>query len=163
MKRNWRNFHEHYKHFIGPIFRYVVVRVPNREKAEDLTSDIFLKALEHFEDFDDTRPFSNWIYTIAHNHIITYLKQQKHTIPIDDIESLQNPFNQETTYALQEQFEHIRVAMKKLPYEKQQLIEMKYLLGFSYREIGEIIGKDENNVKVATYRSLMELKKHISL
>jgi RNA polymerase sigma-70 factor (ECF subfamily) len=159
MQNNWNNFEHYYTQFIGPIYRYIALRVQNRREAEDLTSDVFLKALEHFEDYDHSRPFSNWIYTIAHNHLSNYIKQHKQpTIALEEIEQLPFSSNVAIEYEIQDEMEKIQAILKHLPPEKQQLIEMRYILGYSYKEMGEILGKEENTVKVATFRCLKDLQ-----
>jgi RNA polymerase sigma-70 factor (ECF subfamily) len=159
MRKDWNTFEHYYNQFIGPIYRYIALRVSNRGEAEDLTSEIFLKVLEHFEDYDQTRPFSNWIYTIAHNHVINYFKQHKTTLSLEDIEQLKLPSNIAAEYEIQDEMERVQKTMKQLSHEKQQLIEMRYMAGYSYKQMGEILEKEENTVKVATFRSIDELKK----
>jgi RNA polymerase sigma-70 factor, ECF subfamily len=163
MHKKWQQFETYYVQYIGPVYRYIALRVQNSAEAEDLVSDIFMKALEHFDEFDESRPFSNWIFTIAHNHLITHLQRRKSTVHLDDIAELQNPYNLEKEFIDHQAFEQIKQTMQKLDPEKQQMIEWKYLLGYSYQEIGTILGKSENSVKVATFRAMEELKKNLPL
>ncbi len=163
MSKQWQQFEKYYTQYIGPVYRYVALRVQNKAEAEDLVSDIFMKALEHFDDFEVDRPFSNWIFTIAHNHLVTHLQRQKKTIPLDEIAELQNPYDLVKELHDRQDFDRIKEAMQKIDPEKQRMIELKYLLGYSYQEIGEIMNKSENSAKVATFRAMEELKILLSL
>ncbi|MEK7211925.1 MAG: RNA polymerase sigma factor, partial [Patescibacteria group bacterium] len=61
-------FQQYYREFLPKIYRFVFFRVGGkRETAEDLTSEIFIKALDNFDSFDEAKPFSPWIYQIAKN------------------------------------------------------------------------------------------------
>jgi RNA polymerase sigma-70 factor (ECF subfamily) len=158
MKRNWKIFENYYREFVRPVYRYIAVRVKDQAEAEDLVSEIFLKTLEHFDDFDQTRPFSHWIFTIAHNHLIGYFRKHHPTVRLEDIAELQNPYDLEKEAGDHQDFEQVTAGLSLMSPEKKQMVEMKYILGYSYKEIGEVLGKTEDNVKVSTFRAIEELR-----
>src|SRR3990170_3288855 len=81
-----RDFETFYRANVDRIYRYLFFRVGgNREVAEDLVSDVFMKALEHFETYDPAISKSAWIYRIAHNRLVNHFRDQKPTTDIDDI------------------------------------------------------------------------------
>ena len=87
MSAHLKDFLPYYNEFFEKVYRYIFFRSGrNKELAEDLTSEIFMKALENFESFDRTRPFAVWIYRIAHNHLTDFYKKAKRQIvPIEDV------------------------------------------------------------------------------
>ncbi len=144
------------------IFRYVYSKVSDRELAEDLVSEISLKALEHFDSYDESKPFGGWFYGIARNHVIDHYKKfsrEKHS-SLDELENLlpdkSNPAA-DAERAISN--DRLKAALSKLQDDKKELVTLRYLSGYSYKEIGEMVGKEENTVKVATHRAVSELKK----
>ena len=83
---NKRAFEKFYEANVDRIYRYVFFRVgQNQEIAQDLTSEIFIKALNAFERYDEKVSRSSWIYTIAHNHLANYYRDRKVASDIEDV------------------------------------------------------------------------------
>lgn len=155
-------FQKYYEEYMPKIFRYVFSKVSDRELTEDLVSEISLKALEHFESYDEQYPFGGWFYGIARNHVIDHYKKFKklqHT-SLDEIENLvpdsSNPAR-DAERAMSSQC--LKSALSKLDDDKKELVTLRYLSGYSYKEIGDMFGKEENAVKVSTHRAVCQLKK----
>lgn len=155
-------FQKYYEEYMPKIFRYVYSKVSDRELAEDLVSEISLKALEHFDSYDESKPFGGWFYGIARNHVIDHYKKYKKLqhASLDELENVMpdksNPAA-DTERALSN--ERLQSALVKLSDDKKELVTLRYLSGYSYKEIGQMFGKEENTVKVATHRAVAELKK----
>jgi len=155
-------FQKYYEEYMPKIFRYVYSKVSDRELAEDLVSEISLKALEHFDSYDESKPFGGWFYGIARNHVIDHYKKYKKLqhASLDELENVMpdksNPAA-DTERALDN--ERLQSALVKLSEDKKELVTLRYLSGYSYKEIGQMFGKEENTVKVATHRAVAELKK----
>ena len=67
-----------YWRFKDKIYNYFYYRTGfNKSVAEDLTSTVFLSALEHFDSYDKSRPFQPWIFRIAHNLLVNHYRQTK--------------------------------------------------------------------------------------
>lgn len=173
-----KDFSKFYNQHFNKIYRFVFFRVgAKRELAEDLTSAIFIKALEHFEDFDEEKSRSAWIFTIAHNHLVNYFRDnaKKKEISIDEMaENLETSaeevvgFNRPEllvdglkTILQNDTQRELLLILSKLSEDKQQLVTFKYLLGYNYAEIAEILKMTETAVKVATHRAMKELKESI--
>ncbi|TAL19526.1 sigma-70 family RNA polymerase sigma factor, partial [Patescibacteria group bacterium] len=71
---NPEKFRKFYETHFNKIYRFVLFRVGNRELAEDLVSEIFVKALKAFPSYDESRSRSSWIFTIARNHLINHYR-----------------------------------------------------------------------------------------
>lgn len=66
-----------YQEYVNPIYRYIYVRVGNHtEQSEDLTQEVFLKAIKYIERYRyNGKPFVSWLFQIAHNLVIDYYRQ----------------------------------------------------------------------------------------
>ena len=152
-------FRQFYEANFARIYRYVAVRVGKREIAEDLVSEIFLKALKAFESYDESRSRSSWIFTIARNHLANYYRSAGRIVADEEIESM--PIAGPDFQKKVERFDEVSKLMKvlsEMPLEKQSLIRMKYLEELSYDEMAERLRRDKNALKVATFRAMKELR-----
>src|SRR6201993_683107 len=68
---------ELYREYAPAIFRFCRRAMPTREDAEDATMDIFVKVRQRLSQYDATRPFSAWLYTVAANHCWDLLRRRK--------------------------------------------------------------------------------------
>jgi len=166
-----KDFLKFYKTNFDKIYRFVFFRARgNKELAEDLTSEIFIKALEHFEDYNSDISRSAWIYTIARNHLSNFFRDNKKTfLSLEEI-TLDGEFEIDVQKEAGLSFDGLEHLIQKdaereilellanLSEDKRRLVTLKYLLGYSFKEVAEIIGGTENAVKVAAHRALKELK-----
>lgn len=140
------------------IYRYVFFRVgKNREVAEDLTADIFMKALEHFDGYDPKISESAWIYRIAHNKVLNFWRDSKQTLDIDNKLVEAEIGGVDSSNTLNQRLD-IEALLAKLTPEERELVTLKYLSGYKYSTIGEALGKSADAVKVATHRAVQKLK-----
>lgn len=154
-----RAFEQFYQANIDRIYRYVFFRVGrNVTVAEDLVSEIFMKALKNFHKFDPKISQSAWIYRIAHNHLANYFRDQKKTVDIDDVSY--TLVGEDGRQQLQVHEEEIRLyeALDQLEPDDRQLVTMKYLEGYSYKEMVKILERSTDALKVATHRAMKKLK-----
>ena len=161
---NKKDFGKFYDEHLDKIYRFVFFRVGrNHELAQDLTSEIFVKALTHFYSYDPKISVSAWIYTIARNHLANYFRDVKSGVPLEEIENSLQFFHDGVSHMEKSDVAgRVRTALLKLAPEKRRMVEMKYLEGFSYAEIAEIVGGTEGSVKVASHRALKELHRFLA-
>ncbi len=157
-----------FDYFYPKIFRYVSFRV-NREDVEDLVADVFLRVVDKIKKYQKKSRgnFSAWVFRIAHNLVIDFYRQKKEYLQLTDPETgeLQfdipdTDFNPAENAIHQEEHQKIREILKKLSDIHREVLELKFLEGFSNAEIAEIIGKSEGNVRVIQLRALRELRKY---
>lgn len=153
------DFGKFYDKHIDAVYRFVYFRVgQRREVAEDLTSEIFISALDAFDRFDPAKGEKAWIMTIARNKLINYWRDKKEQVDIDDIAfTLVGEEGMETAER-RESVSELRDAMKELKPPERVLIEKKYLLGYRYKEIATEFGKTAGSVRVETHRAMKKLK-----
>lgn len=148
------------------VFGYVYMRVGrDRDLAEDLVSEIFLKALEKFDSFDEKQgSFRSWIFQITRNHLIDHYKssEQKGTTSLDELENvLPDSQNVEEDFLRDVEKEALYEAMETLDSEKKEMVILRFISGYSYQEMSNILGKDENTLRVTIFRTLDVLKRKL--
>lgn len=155
-KADFRRFYEHH---VDRVFRFILFRVgQNREVAEDLTSEVFIKALNSFEKYDPDKSQTAWIMTIARNHLINHYRDKKEQIDIDDVafELVGTDGRHETVVT--DDRRCLYEALEHLDQHERRLIELKYLEGFRYQEIAGLIGKTAGAARIEAHRAMKKLK-----
>ena len=149
------------------ISRYVQFRIPE-EEVEDLVSEVFLKVVEKIDTYkpDPKAGFNAWIFRIAHNKVIDFYRKKKELLGQSDEDGtdffLQIPDenlrpDQQTNLNLD--VKKLYKILKQLPDVQREILEFKYLEGFSNTEIAKITGKAEGNIRVIQLRALREIRK----
>lgn len=166
MSQSQKQFERFYNDHFDRIYRFIFFRVGlNKEVAEDLVSEIFMKALKAFDGYDETISQSAWISTIARNHLINHWRDQKTTIALpegdNDPERTNDPYFFKEALAAFKKTAHRQETLEvvaKLGSPEQEIVTFHYLLGYSYKEIAEELGMTEGAVKVAAHRALKKMR-----
>lgn len=159
-------FGELYQKYVRRIYRYIYVRVGNREDAEDLTAKVFHQALRNIGNYKDKGfPFSSWLYRIAHNLVANFLRDSKVRRRRGEIflgwlkvdgEIASGPEERTET---NEERELLFAAIRRLPSDSQQLLILKLVEGMSNEEIGRVMGgRSVGAVKSLYFRTLATLR-----
>lgn len=145
---------------VDAVYRYLHRRTFQREVAEDLTSTVFLKALESIRSFDPKKGvFRAWLYRIARNSLIDFYRSHaRQTVSIENIWDL--PSEDIATLAAEKSIdaEKLHEAMKILNADQREIVMLRIWEGLSYAEIAELTGKSEGNAKVIFSRSIADLR-----
>ncbi len=163
-----KRFQQFYEENFDKVYRFVLFRVKgNKEKAEDLVSEIFIKALEHFDDYDETRGKSAWLLMIARNHVISSWRDERITTVSLAVTDDEGDQVEEDFYLISKAKEAVRVGqveqevrelIAKLSPEDAEIVTFHYLFGYSYKEIAEMQNMTEGAVKVAAHRAIKKLR-----
>lgn len=151
---------EEYAYFLDtygqPFFSLIVRMVNSEEDAEELTQDTFMKAFEHLSSFNGKSSFSTWIYRIAYNTALSFLRKKnvEQTV-IDDNQwnrisdtQIDDALNNES----EEQIEKLQQALIKLTAEERALVTLFYEEEHSIQELAQILNLNEGNIKVKLHR-----------
>lgn len=159
MDRN--HFPAFYRENAKRIYRFLYFRVSGKkEVAEDLTQDVFLKALAAFESYDPDISQASWIFTIARNHLINYLEKQRAGISLEEIENTWwDRVDWGEKAAQKYDAKRLLEALNRLPLADAELVRLKHLEGWSYEEIALQAGKKAGALRVQGHRALKALKK----
>lgn len=157
-----RDFTELYDEYFDRVNRYLRCRVSNPWDADDLTTSVFLKALEKFDQYSRTRPFASWIFRIAHNTFIDYLRKNKET-PVDDSQLLvgetDDTWQPERQALSNETIQILRQRLDQLTADQRDVLTLRYFADLKISQIAEVLGKSESNVKMLAFRGLKQLEK----
>ncbi len=152
------------KRYQSFVFTIALRYTPNREDAEEIAQDVFVKAYRSLADFRGESKFSTWLYTIVTTTCITFLRKKK--LPIHSLDNehiFEVADNQNSTFRANqvEQKSKVQVindAIKLLSVDDARVITLFYQAEQSLEEIGRIIGVDPNTAKVKLHRARQRLK-----
>ena len=149
-----------YKKYFEQIFYFVLKRVETEDIADDITSQVFLKALSKLSAYRDMGlPFSSWLFRIARNEVYDFCAKNKLGMVVSVESSGVSKMIAEMGAAEKEDYTPLYHALGTLDDDDMELIELRFFEKRHFKEIGEILEITENNAKVKTYRILEKLKK----
>ncbi|MEU5788091.1 ECF subfamily RNA polymerase sigma factor, BldN family [Micromonospora purpureochromogenes] len=154
-----------YDRYVDTVFRFVYFRVGNRQLAEDLTSDTFLRALKRIGSFTwQGRDLGAWLVTIARNLVADHFKSGRYRLEVTTGDVLDADREDRGPEGSPEAavVEHITnvallTAVKQLNPEQQECIVLRFLQGFSVAETARAMGKNEGAIKALQYRAVRAL------
>nr|WP_281419404.1 RNA polymerase sigma factor [Bacillus alkalicola] len=154
---------EWYQLYYKDIYRFILLMIGDHEQAKDLTQDTFIKAYETMETFQGVTSDKNWLYRIARNITIDFIRRKK---PIRYfIESFaafaSNGDCPEKITTLGESEELLYRSMRKLKRTYQEVIILRKIKELSIQETAEILDWNETKVKNTLFRGLAALKKEM--
>jgi RNA polymerase sigma-70 factor (ECF subfamily) len=159
-KRDPEAFGQLYDNYFGKIYSYIYRKTGDRQVAEDLTADTFMKALANIKGYKYTgQPFVAWLYRIAANLVADHYRSRRVTAPLD--EGMQVAATEgdpeEAALAADDQLAMAR-AIQTLSPDQQDVILLRFSSGLKLKEIAEVVGKTEGAVKALMFRALGGLK-----
>jgi RNA polymerase sigma-70 factor (ECF subfamily) len=156
-------FAQLYDAYLERVYRYVYFHVSDDQTAEDITSQVFLRAWEHLGSYQPgSSPFLAWLYTIARNQVIDHYRARKESVSIDEVVSLPSKEN-----AVDEQVQSrfdlqaMRDALQFLTKEQQQVLILRFIVGLETHEIAREMSKAEGAVRALQMRALQTLSKYM--
>jgi len=161
-RRDPAAFVQLYRRHYDAVFRYCVHRLFERQTAEDVTSEVFLKAVENFSSFKgNERQFHNWLYTIATNAVNSYLRKTAHRNVL-----LKRACEQANSQAANcgesaEKLALLREAVLALKPRYQTIITLRFFENLKLTEIAEVLGSSPGTVRSQLARALAKLQKII--
>ena len=144
------------------VFTLSLKMLKDREEAEEVSQDTFLKIYKSLGKFNGESKFSTWIYKVAFNTCLDRLKKNKRAQPVAGMDA----FTEKETISLttlldsieeKERKQMIQDCLHGLPGEDSFLLTLYYFEEQSLEEIAKIIGINPNNVKIRLYRSRKKL------
>jgi RNA polymerase sigma-70 factor (ECF subfamily) len=160
-KQDPEQFRGLYTRYYERIFLYVWQRIDDKEVAHDVTSQVFLKAMQNLYKYEFKGvPFASWLYRIAKSEVYTVLRKQQtqRTVNIDSV-GMGDMVSEMEEDAYAEWMPVLSAAVADLEEDDLQMIEMRFFEKRPFKEIADILDITENNAKVKTYRILEKLKK----
>jgi RNA polymerase sigma-70 factor (ECF subfamily) len=154
-----------YDRYLDAVFRFIYFRVGNRQLAEDLTSETFLRALRRIGSFTwQGRDLGAWLVTIARNLVADHFKSGKYRLEVTTSDVLDADREErgiegspETAVVGHITNVALLTAVKQLNPEQQECIVLRFLLGFSVAETAQSMGKNDGAIKALQYRAVRAL------
>ncbi len=155
-----------YETYFDRVFRYVVVRVGNTAEAEDITQDVFLRALDSIRSFQWRGvPFSAWLFRIAHNLLTDRLRSRgRHEeIALDDEMPLADTRQDPSAFVeIKISVEQMLVSMQNLTDAQRQVLALRFGSGLSITETAEAMKKNEGAIKALQHSAVQALRRHLA-
>jgi RNA polymerase sigma-70 factor (ECF subfamily) len=144
---------EHYE----AIFRFLRNLTGNREDAEDLTQQTFLRAWEALPSFRGDSSLSTWLHSIAYREYTHWLRSRREFVPLDEIVDMPDEQANQNLEAVL-----LRWAIYRLDPEHREVFVLYYVQGFSVSEIAKIIGVPAGTVKSRLFFARQKLRELLS-
>ncbi len=143
------------------IFRYVWIRLRERQAAEDLTGEVFLRMLEALPRYrSSTTPFRAWLYRIARNLVIDWSRRtgQVRLAAPEEAPADSDPADDpEHKVEARLSVEALQAALTQLEISQREVVTLRFLAGFSLHETAAAVNKTEAAVKALQHRGLAAL------
>ncbi|MFC3924881.1 RNA polymerase sigma factor [Clostridium punense] len=145
----------------GVIYNYLYKITLSKEDAEDITQEVFIKAYNKLYTFERKANFSTWLFKIAVNTLNDNFKKKK-VFELEKEEAMMSIKCSERdipeeALSLKEKKLEVLKLLEGLTLEQKNAIILKYVRGFSYKEIGKVLGVSEESAKMKVYRARKKL------
>jgi RNA polymerase sigma-70 factor (ECF subfamily) len=159
--------------YLKPIYSFVYRYIGNEQETEDITQEVFVKTWLNLKKFDRNRSFKTWIFSIAKNASLDFLKKKKAilfsefekedggNVIIDSLAD-PSPLPQEILEK-SDMAKILNVALEKLPPSYRMVLFLHYNDHFTFREIAEIFGEPLNTIKSRHRRAILILRKMLKV
>jgi RNA polymerase sigma-70 factor (ECF subfamily) len=154
-------FAQLYEENFDKIYRYVALKIGDRMEAEDITQQVFLHAIQAVPSFKWRGiPFSAWLFRIAHNQVVDYLrrKAKRATASLEEslIASDEDP---QKIVGQKLEIERLLSAVKKLTPAQQEVISLRFAGELPIAKVAKVMGKSEGAVKALQHSAIVALRK----
>jgi RNA polymerase sigma-70 factor, ECF subfamily len=161
-QKDTRAFAQLYEAYFDRIYRYIAMRIRNEMEAEDLTQQVFMKMLKSISSYKSQGvPFSSWIYRIAHNQVIDFLRQQNKKATVD-IEGLPlQDMGEDPQHKMEKEVdaEELKKATRQLTAAQQEVLSLRFAGELSIAQCAEVMGKSEGAIKALQHSAVLALRK----
>ncbi|MHC4556641.1 MAG: RNA polymerase sigma factor [Planctomycetota bacterium] len=152
-----------YRMHYDAVFRYCAHRLFDRDIAEDVTSDVFLKAVENIDRFrGNAKQFRNWLYKIATNAVNNHLRKTARRKGLLKTACEQANNKAADCEASSERLALLREAMLTLKPQYQTIITLRFFENLKLTDIAEVLGCSPGTVRSQLARALTKLRKKLT-
>ncbi|MEK7108321.1 MAG: sigma-70 family RNA polymerase sigma factor [Patescibacteria group bacterium] len=164
-KRDAKAYAEIYDVYVQRIYRFIYLKVPSKQDAEELTSETFTGAWTYFCT-EAVHSAGALLYRIARYRIADFYRSRpvgEATLDEEHVQKLDDGRDVAQGAIEAEEMGRVREALKRLHLEYAQVITMRYLDELDIQEIAEALGKTANNVRVTLHRAMAALKTELQI
>ena len=157
-RTDMQTFQKLYEENIDLIYRYVYSRIGNKEETEELTAQVFLKAINRIDLERSPQSMQKWLYQIASTTVADYWRSH-YRLPASSLDELletgwQGPVDGGSIMSGNEPEEQVRGILQALPERYREVLTCRFLLKLSVKDTALRMGISEANVKIVQYRAL---------
>ena len=159
---NLAGFGAIYRAYLQPVYRYLYARVGSSSDAEDLTSQVFLAALEGLPRYRHQGYFAAWLFSIARRKAADFFRQRSRLEPLDpekDYPSAESELLSQVVH--RESLERLARLAAGLPEDERELLRLRFAAGLSFDEIALVLNRKTSAVKMSLYRLLDRLENQL--
>ena len=152
-----------YEEYYNKIARYIFVRIGDRAEAEDLSGEVFLKALQSLDSYKERGiPMHAWLFRIAHNLVVDYFRQaaKRKTVPIDTVQVVTEE-DPQTIVEVKMELERVAKALDQLTSAQRQVVELRFFGELTSEEAGRILNKSSGAVREMQSAAIKQLRKSL--
>lgn len=161
-KRDRRRFGDLYELHFERVYAFIGRRVQDRAAVQDLTADVFRKALEGLDRFEWRGvPFAVWLFRIARNTIANHRQRAARETSGADLEMKEAPGSTAGVSGPVEDRAAVYRFVRELPEDQRRVIQMRFAEEKGIREIAEAMGRTEGAVKQLQYRAMQSLRERM--
>ena len=161
-QKNPDAFAKLYDFYIEPIYRFVFFKLSNREDAEDITSEVFLKTWDYLiaDSGREVNSFRQLIYTVARNKVIDVYRERARRLEcsLEIVKEISAPGSPADALHQEQKMGQLLANLKKLKVEYQEVIQLRYREGLSVKDIAAILNKKTTNIRIIIFRAKNKLK-----
>lgn len=160
-----KEFTEIMKKYSEPLYWQIRRMVNNHEDANDLLQNTFMKAWTNADNFRNDSKISTWLYRIATNETLDFLRKQKRSgdeISMDEVASIANRLNADKYFDGDEIQTKLQTAITTLPPTQRTVFNMKYFDDMKYSDMSKILGTSEGALKASYHLAVQKISNFFS-
>jgi RNA polymerase sigma-70 factor (ECF subfamily) len=141
-----------YDRYFRKVFYKCFSFTKDRDKANDLTQDILIKTFEHLDSFKGLSQFSTWLYSIATNHCIEYMRKENmfHRVNIEQVSEMSDATENPLEESSPDAFYH---TMETIPTKEKELLDLKYKQNQSIKDLQKKYHASASAIKMRLKRA----------
>ncbi len=148
-----------YDLYLDMVYRYVYYKVGAQAEAEDLTSQVFVKAWEAMPRYQWREiPFSHWLMRLARNAVIDHYRTARSQGELDD-DLVSRDAGPQAEFLRKERAAELEAAIRQLPEDQRTVIVLRFIEELDYAQVAAITGKSQGALRVTQFRALAALKR----
>ena len=151
-----KEYNRSVEEYADAVYRFIRSSLKDEDRANDIVQDSYEKLWRNVAELDFT-VVKSWLFSTAYHTMIDIIRKEKRMVTLE--ESYENNLCSDSQYS--DLNEVLHAAIERLPDHQKTSILLRDYEGYSYREIGEITGQSEAQVKINIYRGRLALKSYI--
>ena len=150
---------ERYREYLPRILNYIRLRVDDEDLAQDLTAEVFERAVARQHTLRRPEAFGAWLFRIAHNTVAGHYRRRRPTVPVEQvIEYVGSGSSPPEEVIRRQELGYLRKALATLSEREQRIVQLKFGGGLANVDIAQIVGLRAGLVAVILYRALRKLR-----